>query len=117
MHGIKPVIPPKANRKDPPVCDFRAYKARNRIERMFNRRSQRAACPLLFARPVKLVEQVDTGKVHKQRRPRQAAETRRDRAAASLRKRVRWPVTCSASLAMPRKRPEPHVHNHGSPST
>ena len=39
-HGIRPVIPPKANRKNPPACDFRAYKNRNRIERMFNRLKQ-----------------------------------------------------------------------------
>nr|WP_245504949.1 MULTISPECIES: transposase [Rhizobium] len=37
IHGIRPMIPPKANRKNPPACDFRAYKDRNRIERMFNR--------------------------------------------------------------------------------
>ncbi|AHG49622.1 transposase (plasmid) [Rhizobium leguminosarum bv. trifolii CB782] len=36
IHGIKPVIPPKANRKNPPSCDFNAYKDHNRIERMFN---------------------------------------------------------------------------------
>ncbi|WP_258162864.1 IS5 family transposase [Rhizobium sp. TH2] len=40
MHGILPVIPPRANRKDPPSCDFRAYRDRNRIERMFNRLKQ-----------------------------------------------------------------------------
>ena len=40
IHGIMPVIPPKANRKNPPACDFRAYKDRNRIERMFNRLKQ-----------------------------------------------------------------------------
>ncbi|WP_236735607.1 IS5 family transposase [Agrobacterium tumefaciens] len=40
IHGIRPVIPPKANRKNPPACDFRAYKDRNRIERMFNRLKQ-----------------------------------------------------------------------------
>ncbi len=40
MHGIRPGIPPKANRKDPPACDFRAYKDRYRIERMFNRLQQ-----------------------------------------------------------------------------
>ncbi len=39
-HGIRPVIPPGANRKNPPACDFRAYKDRNRIERMFNRLKQ-----------------------------------------------------------------------------
>uniref|UniRef100_UPI000A445E30 transposase n=1 Tax=Rhizobium nepotum TaxID=1035271 RepID=UPI000A445E30 len=40
IHGIRPVIPPKANRKNPPPCDFKAYKDRNRIERMFNRLKQ-----------------------------------------------------------------------------
>lgn len=40
IHGILPVVPPKANRKDPPSCDFKAYKDRNRIERMFNRLKQ-----------------------------------------------------------------------------
>ncbi|CUX54327.1 transposase (fragment) [Agrobacterium deltaense Zutra 3/1] len=39
-HGIRPVIPPKANRKNPPACVFRAYKNRNHIERMFNRLKQ-----------------------------------------------------------------------------
>jgi transposase len=33
------VIPPKANRKNPPSCD-KVYKYRNRIERMFNRLKQ-----------------------------------------------------------------------------
>lgn len=40
IHGIRPVIPPKANRKNPPACDFKSYKHRNRIERMFNRLKQ-----------------------------------------------------------------------------
>jgi transposase len=40
MKGILPVIPPKANRKEQIACDFRAYKDRNRIERMFNRLKQ-----------------------------------------------------------------------------
>lgn len=40
LSGIVPVIPPKANRKNPPQCDFKAYKDRNRIERMFNRLKQ-----------------------------------------------------------------------------
>ena len=35
-----PVLPPKANRKNPPAYDFQAYKDRNRIERMFNRLKQ-----------------------------------------------------------------------------
>ncbi len=40
MKGIGPVIPPKTNRKDPPACDFKAYKDRNRIERMFGKLKQ-----------------------------------------------------------------------------
>ncbi len=40
MKGILPVIPPRANRKEPIACDFRAYRDRNRIERMFNRLKQ-----------------------------------------------------------------------------
>jgi len=40
IKGILPVIPPKANRKEPIACDFRAYKDRNRVERMFNRLKQ-----------------------------------------------------------------------------
>jgi transposase len=38
--AILPVIPPRKNRIAPPPCDFRAYKDRNRIERMFNRLKQ-----------------------------------------------------------------------------
>ena len=40
MRNILPVIPPKANRWEPISCDFKAYKDRNRIERMFNRLKQ-----------------------------------------------------------------------------
>ncbi|MGX1501343.1 transposase, partial [Labrenzia sp. MBR-25] len=40
LAGISPVIPPKSNRKEPIACDFRAYKDRNRIERMFNKVKQ-----------------------------------------------------------------------------
>jgi transposase len=36
LKGILPVIPPKANRKQPITCDFVAYRDRNRVERMFN---------------------------------------------------------------------------------
>lgn len=39
-HDIRLAIPPKANRKDPPACDVRAYKDRSRIERMFSRLKQ-----------------------------------------------------------------------------
>jgi transposase len=37
VQGILPVIPPRSNRSEPIPCDFRRYKDRNRIERMFNR--------------------------------------------------------------------------------
>lgn len=37
LKGILPVIPSKANRKQPIPCDFMAYRDRNRVERMFNR--------------------------------------------------------------------------------
>ena len=40
IHGILPVIPPRSNRTHPITCDFRRYKDRNRIERMFNRLKQ-----------------------------------------------------------------------------
>lgn len=40
LKGILPVIPPKANRKQAINCDFRAYKDRNRVERMFNKIKQ-----------------------------------------------------------------------------
>ncbi|MBG6174286.1 transposase, partial [Labrenzia sp. EL_208] len=38
--GISPVIPPKSNRREQKPCDFRAYKDRNRIERIFNKVKQ-----------------------------------------------------------------------------
>ena len=40
MHGILPIIPPKANRREPIHCDFRRYRDRNRIERMFGQLKQ-----------------------------------------------------------------------------
>ncbi len=40
LQGILPVIPPRSNRRAPTNCDYRAYKDRNRIERMFNRIKQ-----------------------------------------------------------------------------
>lgn len=40
IQGILPVIPPKGSRKQAIACDFRAYKDRNRIERMFNKLKQ-----------------------------------------------------------------------------
>ncbi|WP_157136930.1 transposase [Sphingomonas sp. PAMC 26617] len=38
--GILPIIPLKANRREPPVCDFRRYRDRNHVERLFNRLKQ-----------------------------------------------------------------------------
>ena len=35
--GIKPVIPPKANRKNPRETDFALYRERNVVERFFNK--------------------------------------------------------------------------------
>jgi transposase len=40
LKGILPVIPPRTSRKGPPGCDFKAYKDRNRIERMFSKLKQ-----------------------------------------------------------------------------
>ena len=40
QHGILPVIPPRSNRVEPPSCNFRHYRDRNRVERMFNRLKQ-----------------------------------------------------------------------------
>jgi transposase len=40
LKGILPVIPPKANRTNPPQCDFKVYKDRNRLEPMFNKLKQ-----------------------------------------------------------------------------
>jgi transposase len=40
LRGILPVIPPRSNRIEPIACDYRRYKDRNRIERLFNRIKQ-----------------------------------------------------------------------------
>ena len=37
MRGILPIIPPRSNRKAPVHPDYRRYKDRNRIERMWGR--------------------------------------------------------------------------------
>src|ERR671915_308092 len=36
VRRIKPVIPPRANRKTPRECDFALYRERNLVERFFN---------------------------------------------------------------------------------
>src|SRR3546814_1129028 len=40
LRGILPVIPPRTNRKVPAHPDYRRYKDRNRIERMFGKLKQ-----------------------------------------------------------------------------
>ncbi len=35
LHNILPVIPPRSNRKTPEYPDYRRYRDRNRVERMF----------------------------------------------------------------------------------
>jgi len=40
MRGILPVIPPRSNRKMPEHPDYRRYKDRNRVERMFGKLKQ-----------------------------------------------------------------------------
>ena len=40
MRGILPVIPPRSNRKAPEHPDYRRYKDRNRVERMFGKLKQ-----------------------------------------------------------------------------
>jgi transposase len=37
QRDITPVIPPRANRKDPRACDYTLYRERNLIERFFNK--------------------------------------------------------------------------------
>lgn len=36
MRGILPIIPPKSNRRESIACDFRRYRVRNCIERLFD---------------------------------------------------------------------------------
>ncbi len=40
IHGILPVIPSRANRREPIPHDVESYKDRNLVERMFNRLKQ-----------------------------------------------------------------------------
>ena len=40
IRGILPIIPPRSNRKLPEHPDYRRYRDRNRIERMFNKLKQ-----------------------------------------------------------------------------
>jgi transposase len=40
LHNILLVIPPRANRRRPATCDYRRYRDRNHVERLFNRLKQ-----------------------------------------------------------------------------
>lgn len=40
IRGVLPIIPPRSNRTVPEHPDYRRYKDRNRIERMFNKLKQ-----------------------------------------------------------------------------
>lgn len=40
MRGILPIIPPRSNRKAPEHANYRRYRDRNRIERMFGKLKQ-----------------------------------------------------------------------------
>ena len=40
IRGILPIIPPRSNRKAPEHPDYRRYKDRNRIERLFTKLKQ-----------------------------------------------------------------------------
>ncbi|WP_313932080.1 IS5 family transposase [Sphingomonas sp. BAUL-RG-20F-R05-02] len=40
LRGILPIIPPKANRRDPAAYNFWRYRDRNQVERLFNRLKQ-----------------------------------------------------------------------------
>ena len=47
IQGILPIIPPRSNRKAPEHPDYRRYKDRNRIERMFGKlKQQRRIAPV-----------------------------------------------------------------------
>jgi len=51
IRGILPIIPPKANRREPIACDFHRYRGRNRIEACSDTSSISAASLPDIARP------------------------------------------------------------------
>ena len=53
MRGILPIIPPRSNRKVPVHPDYRRYKDRNRIERMFGKLKQQRRIATRFYRNIK----------------------------------------------------------------
>jgi hypothetical protein len=53
IKGILPVIPPRTDRKQPIDCDFKRYKDRNRIERIFDRLKQRRRIATRYGKTAK----------------------------------------------------------------
>jgi transposase len=52
LRGILPVIPPRSNRKAPAHPDYRRYKDRNRIERMFGKLKQQHRIAIRYDKTV-----------------------------------------------------------------
>jgi len=52
MHGILPIIPPRSNRKTPLHPDYRRYRDRNRIKRMFGKLKQQRRIPTRYDKTV-----------------------------------------------------------------
>ena len=51
MRGILPIIPPRSNRKAPTHPDYRRYKDRNRVERMFGKLKQQRRISTTMTKP------------------------------------------------------------------
>lgn len=51
IRGILPIIPPRWNRKVPEHPDYRRYRDRNRVERMFGKLKQQRLTPPAPTRP------------------------------------------------------------------
>ena len=65
IRGILPIIPPRSNRKVPEHPDYRRYRDRNRVERMFGKPKQQRRiatrydrCPKVFLSAVILAATV-----------------------------------------------------------
>jgi transposase len=52
MRGILPIIPPRSNRKVPVHPDYRRYRDRNRVERMFGKLKQQRRIATRYDKPV-----------------------------------------------------------------
>jgi transposase len=51
IRGILPIIPPRSNRKVPEHPDYRRYRDRNRVERMFGKLKQQRRIAPATTRP------------------------------------------------------------------